>query len=438
VKSVTVYPTQFGLQRMEEEKRLGPSIFCKDNESSKFLATGQKAANADVHTSQNDDASSDEVTEDVKPEPEHGEASSDETDVNENSVDLVQLRKYELERLGYFYAVVVCDSKQSAYSIYEECDGFEFESTANKFDLRFIPEDTSFDEDVPRDSAAEVPAGYKPPALFESKASKNTKVQLTWDETDPLRREALMKEHKADEDDDNLNAYLASDNDDVTDAEGAEFGDDIGSEDAEDDAPEGAGKPKKPAVGKSVSSCKQAKARAKYASLLGILNEGIEESPVEIVFKPKLEETGQKILASVKENKEQSEKSPWARFLEKKKQKKKAAKKEHKAKQSGSKSSGHQDANEDGLGGSGSEEAAEMAELSKDAFFADAYDDDEYEDPNFHKQDKPSASNGKNKMDKQDKNTKKVKIFSIHPECAHRVVLIHLWICVPVTLQISL
>ena len=79
-----------------------------------------------------------------------------------------------------------------------------------------------------------------------------------------------------------------------------------------------------------------------------------------------------------------------------------------------------------------------MAELSKDAFFADAYDDDEYEDPNFHKQDKPSASNGKNKMDKQDKNTKKVKIFSIHPECAHRVVLIHLWICVPVTLQISL
>lgn len=62
----------------------------------------------------------------------------------------------------YFYAVVECNSTETARHIYEQCDGAEYEATANFFDLRFIPDETSFEDDKPRDRCTEVPANYKP------------------------------------------------------------------------------------------------------------------------------------------------------------------------------------------------------------------------------------------------------------------------------------
>lgn len=51
--------------------------------------------------------------------------------------DELALRKYQLDRLRYFYAIVELDSAQSAQHIFSEIDGTEFERTANIFDLRF-------------------------------------------------------------------------------------------------------------------------------------------------------------------------------------------------------------------------------------------------------------------------------------------------------------
>lgn len=112
-----IYPSEFGKQRIAEEELKGPQELT------------EKKLDID---------SDDEDISDV-------EAKEDENEEGTN-YNMEKLRQYQLNRLKYYYAVIECNSVAAADKLYKECDGLEYESTATKLDLRFIPDDMSFDD----------------------------------------------------------------------------------------------------------------------------------------------------------------------------------------------------------------------------------------------------------------------------------------------------
>lgn len=92
-------------------------------------------------------------------------------------------------------------------------------AAANKFDLRFIPDDKSFAGRQIRDEATSIPDDYEPP-VFQTKALQHTNIELTWDADDGGRKRALSKKLTADElKDDDFKAYLASETEEESEDE---------------------------------------------------------------------------------------------------------------------------------------------------------------------------------------------------------------------------
>lgn len=192
---VRVYPSDFGKERMAKEDLEGPPP---------------------------------EIFKDSKRRG--GDESEDEEKITAKSIvqvdeggefDEEALRKYQLDRLRYYYAVATFDSKETARHVYNEIDGTEMERTANVFDLRFVPDGMDFPDGQDgrdaeyRDEATEDIANYKG-VDFKTDALRHSRVKLTWDQDDPERskltrmvaRGGLTKDQLRDDD---FKAYLASD-----------------------------------------------------------------------------------------------------------------------------------------------------------------------------------------------------------------------------------
>ena len=207
IRRVSVYPSEFGKERMEREEMEGPpkEVFAKKipKQLEKPLSNPEEVKQLeDEQLEEDEDEDEDErIRKSILKEDEGEE------------FDSAKLRRYQLERLRYYYAVLTCSSNSIAEAIYNAVDGTEYLTTANFFDLRFIPDEMDFSDDKPRDECDRIPDGYRPNE-FVTDALQHSKVRLTWDADDKTRKEVQKRAFsgsRADIDENDLKAYLGSD-----------------------------------------------------------------------------------------------------------------------------------------------------------------------------------------------------------------------------------
>ncbi|KAG7397491.1 pre-rRNA-processing protein esf1 [Phytophthora boehmeriae] len=283
VQNVTIYPSDYGLQKMKEEAEHGPQGLWDDEEEGK-----REERVTETHAE--DEEKSEVVTSDIEENEENeekigGDDEDSESDVEgedgydsddplgvkksvtldgeSDGFDREKLRKYELQKLRYYYAVVTCDSVKTASTIFDQCDQLEYETSSNVLDLRYVPDDVTF-TNTPKESCDSVPDRYKP-AIFATLALQQTDVKLTWEEDDEQRLELLTRPADwKDADDDDFKAYLASDVSDASDNDNDDSDDSEAEQDADDKTDGAAPDSKK----ESKKAAKIKKLRNRYRSML--------------------------------------------------------------------------------------------------------------------------------------------------------------------------
>lgn len=176
IERVSVYPSEFGRERMQREEVEGPpaEVF-RSMQREPLEESSGEGSSSEVSNRANS-------------------RSLQATQERESAKDLdtTALRRYQLDRLRYYYAVVCCTTASVAKALYDNMDGREYLSSANFFDMRFVPDEVSFSEDEPRDECTKVPQGYRP-TEFVTDALQHSKVRLTWDEDDKERKDVQKR-----------------------------------------------------------------------------------------------------------------------------------------------------------------------------------------------------------------------------------------------------
>ena len=203
ISKVWIYPSEFGKERMAREETEGPpqEIFINNAANGRSIATPGSLD----ESGEDDDNDDDQHIRDSIVKEDKGE-----------EFDPSNLRRYQLERLRYYYGVLQCSSKATAEAIYNAVDGTEYLSTANFFDLRFVPHHVDFSDENPRDECAKLPDPYRP-SSFVTDALQHSTVRLTWDAEDSRRKEVQRRafnDSRADFNENDLKAYLGSDDSD--------------------------------------------------------------------------------------------------------------------------------------------------------------------------------------------------------------------------------
>lgn len=170
IRRARVFPSAFGLERLAQEEVSGPAIAYEGSDDE---------------------------------DPAHDEA----------------VRKYQKERLKYYFGVVDCESLEAATFLYDELDGMTVEHlTPHALELRFVPEDLEF-PNAPKSSCSTMPKTYAAPETDKANALTHSKVSCTWDEPMDKRRVKKMTKRYSEKElaEMDLNAYLGSSSSDELD-----------------------------------------------------------------------------------------------------------------------------------------------------------------------------------------------------------------------------
>ena len=170
IEKVEIYQSKFGKEAMERDILYGPpKDMFKKKEGKKLSRKENKRESRKEYRS--DD-----------------EFALDENDDGEN---MAQLRKYEVQKMDYFYAIVHCNSSKTASKIIEENQDLELELTNIRLGLYIVEDSLEFPYE-PTSVATEIPANYHFDASKISRALNHSTVKLSWDQTDPKRTAKLQ------------------------------------------------------------------------------------------------------------------------------------------------------------------------------------------------------------------------------------------------------
>uniref|UniRef100_A0A5S6R5U5 NUC153 domain-containing protein n=1 Tax=Trichuris muris TaxID=70415 RepID=A0A5S6R5U5_TRIMR len=314
VRSVRIYPSEFGLKRMAEEEVAGPVELQEDiddPEAGYELIKGSKRWMR----------------------------------------QMAKMREYEINRLRYYYAVIDCDSVSTAEAIYNNCDGNEYQSSSVKIDLRFIPDDMVFDDSLAKDTAgiADCNDSYKP-VHFQTAAVSQTKVKLTWDDDDFHRRRKIQQAFSAEaiEKEDEFCDLLASSSSSSSDEEeqktNCQEDEQHDTKEEEDNlhSADVASEPESEAI--SVVSLSKRDRAEVYRQLLKSIeskqsnrksaqeqeeeDRQREDYDLEVTFEPALQSKAEEVRG--KNRRDQENLTPWQRYLQKRKEARRQKKMERK------------------------------------------------------------------------------------------------------------
>lgn len=290
VYKVEVHPSEYGKSMIEKDSLYGPpkEIFVKEDDKTKTkLKRKKKEKKLEKAILDNKVKALEE---------------DDNYEFNE-----MALRKYEAQKMKYYYGVVFCDSPATAAHLYSEIDGMEFELSQLKMDLRFIPESIEKFPYTPKEVCSEVPEDYEC-NFFVNRAFGHTRVKLTWDEDDPKRVKIIKKKLNQDQLDANdMKMYLAS----------------SGGEE-EDDPEEMARKRALLGLDKDDSESDE-----EINNVIGVTKKRAKnqvQGDIKITFKSGFEDIGKDLLEKKKENEAKKKESAWETYQRERKQKKREKK----------------------------------------------------------------------------------------------------------------
>ncbi|ORC85549.1 uncharacterized protein TM35_000341610 [Trypanosoma theileri] len=246
---VSVYMSDFGKRMLEHERVQGPDLWDKkekaedERDTSKISEkeTADKPTDEDDlrlrknnnnNKNKNNNNDDDDDDDDNNNNNNNNNNNDDDDAWQDDNIAMLEeegedgeffsqgkYRKYERDRMKYYYAIATFDSAETAETVYKQLDGMDVEASGVVLDLRYVDDDESFENPVSR--ADRIPANYKPLAAFKAAALSQTRFRISWDQDDVFRHRSIRDSFTGETADDDLAAYIAppdsSDEDEVDD-----------------------------------------------------------------------------------------------------------------------------------------------------------------------------------------------------------------------------